>query len=158
MVCHVKHGLLIGNCMIGYPECILRSHLIGHLHDCVSRKSLHLLLVLQNEGYLGFFHALYLPHSRRSTFSSTMQIVLVIIHIQLVFHSIQCESGIGNTVSVTSDSRSKIAGILFVWSYLIISANDITGIPVSVFYKNGYNRCAKIRSGKAHSPPVGNRI
>ncbi len=118
---------------------------VSYLRIHISGKSLLPVCALtrQRNRILRLFADI--PYHCIHSFYSGMQIVLIIIRIQLIRHTVNGQLRIGNPVAVSADDSAKIACIVFIAGYIIITKQDILHIPVFIRYDNRNKRCAVIR-------------
>ena len=80
-----------------------------------------------NGKYNAVFNLLCFPYSlMNAQILMAVEIIHTVIWIQMVFHPVKYESGIGYTVGIGSDNRSEEAAIYKIFGQLIIAKNHIS--------------------------------
>ena len=121
VVCHIEGSCLICLCIIYNSESIFFCYLKCHINDCISREALLQICILYLKGNLICLLLLNSPEALRKTIWTTVKTVLIVISLKLIFHSININLCIKNPVCISADSSTKIAVLLLIWLYIVIS-------------------------------------
>ena len=150
MVGHVDNGRFICFCFILYIDGIV----ICQFHDngALQIAGESFFSVLCQISQLQFLVALLYPfvHTILETFRTAVQAMAVVILRQLIFHTIQCEASLINTIGISSDTCSEIRRIFDVVLYGIKAQYHILHVSILVGNHDRYDAASEISDTHFH--------